>query len=105
MTRAEPFACEPVRKKVVRIERCQSQSLMCSDGATGLKCNTFITMNFVFILMPIDILFFYNIFLAIFIYLEDPRGNIPKPIWSWAAKVHFQIDFYFHDSLRSSSRF
>ena len=25
--------------------------------------------------------------LAVFIYQEDPRGKLPKAIWSWAAKV------------------
>lgn len=38
MTRTEPFRNEPLRKKVVRIEQCQSQTLLCSDGAQGLKC-------------------------------------------------------------------
>ncbi len=26
-------------------------------------------------------------FVAVFLYYEDPRGNIPKAVWSWAAKV------------------
>ena len=39
MTRCEPFASEPLRKKVIRVDVCQSQSLICSDGGNGLKCN------------------------------------------------------------------
>jgi hypothetical protein len=41
----------------------------------------------------VDILIKLNIadlsffLVAIFIYCEDPRGNIPKAVWSWAAKV------------------
>ena len=38
LTRSEEFQNEPPRKKVVRIETCQSQTLICSDGANGLKC-------------------------------------------------------------------
>lgn len=38
MTRSEPFKNIPPRKKVVRIENYLSQTLICSDGAKGLKC-------------------------------------------------------------------
>lgn len=38
MTRAEPFKNIAPRKKIVRIEHCISQTLLCSDGAKGLKC-------------------------------------------------------------------
>jgi hypothetical protein len=38
LTRTEPFQNEPPRKKVVRIEQCQSQAIFCSDGANGVKC-------------------------------------------------------------------
>ncbi|CAF4602258.1 unnamed protein product [Rotaria sp. Silwood1] len=66
MTRAEHFKNVPPRKKIVRIETCQSQTLLCSDGAKGLK--------------------------SVFVYCEDPRGNIPKAVWSWAAK--FGVPLY-----------
>lgn len=36
--RCEPFKTELPRKKVVRIEDCQSETLISSDGANGLKC-------------------------------------------------------------------
>ncbi|CAF4614084.1 unnamed protein product [Rotaria sp. Silwood1] len=57
LTRSEQFQNEPPRKKIIRIENCQSQSLICSDGAN-----------------------------AIFLYCEDPRGSFPKVAWSWVAK-------------------
>ncbi|CAF0765620.1 unnamed protein product [Rotaria sp. Silwood1] len=57
LTRSEQFQNEPPRKKIIRIENCQSQSLICSDGVN-----------------------------AIFLYCEDPRGSFPKVAWSWVAK-------------------
>ncbi|UJR13762.1 hypothetical protein I4U23_000772 [Adineta vaga] len=66
MTRCEPFKNMPPRKKVVRIESCQTQTLLCSDGEKGLQ--------------------------SVFVYHEDPRGNIPKAVWSWAAK--FGVPMY-----------
>ncbi|CAF0795210.1 unnamed protein product [Didymodactylos carnosus] len=65
MTHSEPFTTEPPRKKVVRIDVTQSQLLTCSDGGHGLK--------------------------AFFWYFEDPKGNIPKPFWNWAAKLGIPI--------------
>ncbi|CAF3641366.1 unnamed protein product [Adineta steineri] len=65
LTHCEPFTNVPPRKKIVRIENCQSQTLLCSDGAKGLK--------------------------SIFIYYEDPRGSIPKALWTWAAKFGVPI--------------
>jgi hypothetical protein len=38
MTRSAQFKNIPPRKKIVRIETCQTQTLLCSDGAKGLKC-------------------------------------------------------------------
>ncbi|CAF2700428.1 unnamed protein product [Rotaria sp. Silwood2] len=66
LTHSEEFKNEPVRKKIIRIENCQSETLICSDGANGLK--------------------------SIFLYCEDPRGSFPKAAWSWVAK--FGIPFY-----------
>ncbi|CAF0742283.1 unnamed protein product [Rotaria sordida] len=66
LTRSEQFKNEPPRKKIIRIENCQSQTLICSDGANGLK--------------------------SIFLYCEDPRGSFPKAAWSWVAK--FGIPYY-----------
>ncbi|CAF1452492.1 unnamed protein product [Adineta ricciae] len=66
MTRCEPFKNVPPKKKVVRIETCQTQTVLCSDGDKGLK--------------------------SVFVYYEDPRGNIPKALWSWAAK--FGVPMY-----------
>ncbi|CAF3497462.1 unnamed protein product [Rotaria socialis] len=66
MTRTEPFQSIPPRKKIVRIETCQSQTLLCSDGAKGLK--------------------------SVFLYIEEPRGNVPKTLWTWVAK--FGVPMY-----------
>ncbi len=38
MTHSEQFKNVPPRKKIVRIETYLSQTLICSDGAKGLKC-------------------------------------------------------------------
>jgi hypothetical protein len=38
MTRSEQFKNIPPRKKIIRIETYLSQTLLCSDGAKGLKC-------------------------------------------------------------------
>lgn len=82
MTRCEPFANEPVRKKVVRVDVCRTQTLLCSDGGNGLKCNNLIC-SFIF-----QFLFHFLTFnLALFVYYEEPRGNIPRALWAWAAKV------------------
>ena len=50
MTRCEPFQNEPPRKKIIRVDTCQSQTLLCSDGANGLKCNSilFFSINSTF---------------------------------------------------------
>jgi hypothetical protein len=42
---------------------------------------------YVDILIKIEYRRFEFFLVAIFIYCEDPRGNIPKAVWSWAAKV------------------
>jgi hypothetical protein len=31
-------------------------------------------------------------FVAVYLYYEDPRGHIPKAVWSWAAKVCRKIE-------------
>ncbi|CAF5045853.1 unnamed protein product [Rotaria magnacalcarata] len=66
MTRTEPLQSIPPRKKIVRIETCQSQTLLCSDGARGHK--------------------------SVFLYIEEPRGNVPKSFWTWVAK--FGVPMY-----------
>ncbi|UJR33450.1 hypothetical protein I4U23_020895 [Adineta vaga] len=66
LARSEQFSNEPPRKKIVRIETCQTQTLICSDGAHGLK--------------------------SLCLYCEDPCGSFPKALWSWAAK--FGIPYY-----------
>ncbi len=38
MARCESFKNVPPRKKIVRVDTCQSQTVLCSDGAKGLKC-------------------------------------------------------------------
>jgi hypothetical protein len=90
MTRSEQFKNIPPRKNIVRIERYLSQTLICSDGAKGLKCMLKILIKF-------HILYFF--FVAVFIYYEDPRGNIPKAVWIWAAKVckdiFTKLNYYF----------
>ena len=46
MTRSGQFQNVPPRKKIVRIETYLSQTLICSDGAKGLKCMLNILMAF-----------------------------------------------------------
>ncbi|CAF3710575.1 unnamed protein product [Rotaria socialis] len=65
-THCEEFKNELPRKKIIRIENCQSQTIICTDGAEGSK--------------------------AVILYSEDPRGSFPKAAWSWAAK--FGIPLY-----------
>ena len=87
MTRSEQFKNIPPRKKIVRIETYLSQTLLCSDGAKGLRC------KFRFEYHKDSFLFFC---LAVFTYHEDPRGKLPKAIWSWAAKVCRNILRFIH---------
>ncbi|CAF2066638.1 unnamed protein product [Rotaria magnacalcarata] len=65
-THCEEFKNELPRKKIIRIENCQSQTIICTDGAKGSK--------------------------TVVLYSEDPRGSFPKAAWSWAAK--FGIPLY-----------
>jgi hypothetical protein len=45
MTRSEKFPNIPIKKKIIRIETYLSQTVICSDGAKGLKCKLIFSRN------------------------------------------------------------